>query len=173
MMPVLLKGEQPDVTYYSVVRSTLTAVDGQRLTASIYGTTIPLTILIGAATVSHHLDKTTFDFGPWQGALDKLPIGYMFGSYLCFIAVMIAEYFIAKIDLFNHFIKTSVTIGKRIENILNLDSDICLTERFEDHKTAGDRGDKLSKFSVRVVQFTAILGLVTDLKIAIVVLRAA
>ena len=56
-MPKLSIAEQPDMNYYGIVRNTLTVVDGQRLTASIYGATIPLTIMLAAATASHTFDK--------------------------------------------------------------------------------------------------------------------
>ncbi len=142
MAPRLLNGEQPDVTYYNVVRTTLTNVDGQRLTATINGITIPVGIL-GAAEV---IQKT---FGT------KISIWLAPG--LCLISVIISLCFLYKIALLNHFVKESVRIGKKIETRLRIDSDICLTHRFDTHPLAGEGGNYLYFSSVIITLVGAII----------------
>lgn len=151
-MPKLSVAEQSDMDYYGIVRYTLTAIDGHRLTASIYGTIIPLTIVLAAATISTSFEK---------------PFGYVYGAGLYLIAIVIAEYFKSKIDLFNHFVSESVSIGLRIEEELELISEIRITKQFELHKRAGERGGRLLLGSVIVIQLTAAIAFFIETFVAI------
>jgi hypothetical protein len=84
--------------------------------------------VLGAATINHFSDKT---------------IGYVSGAGLCLIAVIIAMFFKAKIDLFNNFIADAVFIALKIEDALKLNSYIRITKQFEVHKSAGERANLL------------------------------
>jgi hypothetical protein len=82
--------QPPDVSFYNVVRTTTTNVDGQRLTAAIYGTTIPLTILGAAATITYYFREA------------KVPIDDVIIALILSSILVIAHSFELKINFIKH-----------------------------------------------------------------------
>jgi hypothetical protein len=100
----------------------------------------------------------------WYFPSAIVAINYLLAALLCAIAVLIAQAFVWKIEKFNYFIKTSLDIGEKIEDIFTtLDGDPCLTKLFNEQQIAADRGDNTFMFSVKLVRGAAIIGFITEL----------
>ncbi len=149
----LVSGSSEEITYYQVIRSTLHSLDGIRLTAAVSGLTVCTSFIIVAITIIHYVGVIAI-------FSTNVPAGQIISIMLCFISARIAKQFIRKIDLFNHFIDCAVEIALRLEEKLLPDKKLRLTAIFNKHEFAGHRGDQLFKNALKLILFSAWVGVV-------------
>lgn len=146
-------GSAAEATYYNVVRSTLHALDGVRLSAAVSGLTVCTGFLLAAITMIHYVGTVAI-------FSTNIPVGQILSIIFCYIAAEVANQFIRKIDMFSHFIACSVEVALNLEEKFVPDENLQLTTKFNKHEHAGDRGDKLFKRALKLIMYSAWTGVI-------------
>jgi hypothetical protein len=131
---IIHTGMQPDVTYLNTVRTTITTLDGHRMTAINYGIVIPSTALIASATAIHNFRT------------ENPALGYVLSAFLIFTGILIAIVYMLKVNMFNDFIGEAVRIALDIERRVGIPEELRLTNGFEKHWAAGSKGARITGF---------------------------
>jgi hypothetical protein len=145
-MAKFIDADSADVAFYNVVRSNLTSIDGLRLTAARDGIAIPLTILIAVPAVIHYVHEDN-------------PMAYIAGAFLFLGAIFISYRYTQKVKLYSNFITEAVDVAEKIEVLLGLDINLCLTYRFGTHRDAGRKGAHLFVAAIGIIELIAFFGL--------------
>lgn len=144
-------GSSAEIKYYQVVRQALPNLDGIRLTCTVSGLTISTAMLAAAVSADHFSD---FLFGATH-----IPTGSFIAMLLCSISALSAWQFQKKIKMFGHFIACAVDVARDFEEkfISMHNKRLRLTHRFDEHSSAGQRGDKLFLHVLSFIIFFACL----------------
>lgn len=127
---IIFGGESQDATYLNTVRQTITALDGQRLTAVNFATIGALGTLAVAATAYHYYV---------DGHEKELALAVL-AFFSCIASIAVSVTFLAKVWMFDSFIGYAVDLALQIEEKVGLRNEFGITHRFEKHRFAGKNG---------------------------------
>lgn len=151
-------GTKEEHEYYRIVRTTLQGADSLRLQSASSGIMLCSTFIGVGFTASKYL------------AEHQLPASYPqgFGQWIVLISYVIsfvvAIQYILKISMFSRFIDESATIAKAFEDRLIKESVHRLTDRFDQSRMAGPKGDPYFKTSLILLAAVAFFGVLFSVR---------
>jgi|JI6StandDraft_1071083.scaffolds.fasta_scaffold108959_2 hypothetical protein len=149
----LVTGTKEEHEYYRIVRTTLQGADSLRLQSASSGLTLCSTFIGVGFTASKYLVE------------HPLPAPYppSFGHWIVLISfvisLVVAIQYILKISMFSRFINESAEIAKTFEDRLIVNQPHRLTDRFNQDRLAGPKGDPYFKTSLLLLAAVAFVGI--------------
>ena len=142
----VVRTSSEDILYYQIVRTTIQGLDSLRITTVVAGLTFNFALLTAAAFAWENI-KTPVDMGGCS-----VSIGCIAAILFSVIAGLLNHPFLKKIDMFNKFIKRSVSIAGTLEERAIQEEALRLTKVFEDsHPNAGKGGDFIFQIALKVM----------------------
>lgn len=142
---LVVHASQEDMLYYQIVRTTIQGLDSLRITTVVAGLTFNFALLTAAAFVWQNIEGVDV-------AGCTVSIGCIAAILFSTVAGLLNHPFLKKLQMFNKFIKRSVTIAGKLEEISIGKDELRLTRMFEDsHPNAGKGGDFVFQIALKVM----------------------
>lgn len=141
----VVQASPEDMLYYQIVRTTIQGLDSLRITTVVAGLTFNFALLTASAFVWQNID-------PIMVAGCNVPIGCLAAILFAVIAAVLNYPFLGKIKMFNKFIKKSIDIAIKLEEISIRQDLLRLTGQFTDeYPSARGGGDHIFKVALWVM----------------------